>query len=325
MKRINEIKNVDNKANFIYACRFAFLGDRNDEYLDFFLDFVIDALQNENGKVRIAALRASEWLGPIYYKPHLRKIIYEKIEKLENLLKKYFQPKFKRYKYLRSLPKGIYKSLMAFYIRLRETERRFEIEDLFEEHKNDKWELYYDAMDLLNAEEIFNAKEFLERAIKIDPDFVAGYVGLTEVYKNFEPDDRIEEYTELAWQKTLKKFPDWPPLEKISWGNIEDRQYFRAICNKAILHHKKGEKEEAEKLYRLLLKLNPNDNQGIRYLLSALFRGLMPEDVDMMVEKGNRKQDWSELENLLIEENKKHKFWEFEILDEEIETPEGNA
>jgi len=24
-------------------------------------------------------------------------------------------------------------------------------------------------------------------------------------------------------------------------------------------------------------------------------------------------------------ENKKHKFWEFEILDEEIETPEGNA
>jgi len=78
-------------------------------------------------------------------------------------------------------------------------------------------------------------------------------------------------------------------------------------------------------LYRLLLKLNPNDNQGIRYLLSALFRGLMPEDVDMMMEKGNRKQDWSELENLLIEENKKHKFWESEILDEEIETPEGNA
>jgi len=37
---------------------------------------------------------------------------------------------------------------MAFYIRLRETERRFEIKDLFEEHKNDKWELYYDAMDI---------------------------------------------------------------------------------------------------------------------------------------------------------------------------------
>ena len=189
---------------------------------------------------------------------------------------------------------------------------------------DEKWELYYDAMELLEEGEIKRAEKLLKEAIKLDPDFVAGYVGLVEVYEIQEKEKLVAKYVNLAWEKTLKKFPKWPPVGKISWGSVNDRQYFRAICDKAILHHRKEEKEEAEKLYRLLLKLNPNDNQGIRYLLAALFRGLTPEDVDMMIEEGNRKQDWSELENLLIEENKKHRFWKYED-DEEIENMEGDA
>ena len=83
----------------------------------------------------------------------------------------------------------------------------------------------------------------MTRAVEIDEDFVAGYVGLTEVYENCGEEE--EKYTEIAWRKTLKKFPQWPP-EELNWGLIKNRQYFRAICNKAMLLHKKGRGEEAK-------------------------------------------------------------------------------
>jgi len=118
----------------------------------------------------------------------------------------------------------------------------------------------------------------LTRAVEIDEDFVAGYVGLTEVYENCGEEE--EKYTEIAWRKTLKKFPQWPP-EELNWGLIKNRQYFRAICNKAML--KGGGKR--------------------------------------------RKQNWSKIENLFREENKKHKFFKYpaEDLDDEIGKPMANA
>ncbi|MEA2082355.1 MAG: hypothetical protein U9O97_06410 [Elusimicrobiota bacterium] len=133
-----------------------------------------------------------------------------------------------------------------------------------------------------------------------------GYAGLTELYRNYALEDKERRYTEIAWRKTLKKFPQWP--EQLSWSLIENRQYLRAICNKATFLHRKGAKAEAEKIYRLLLKLNPSDNLGARYLLAGLFRGLMPQDIDKMTEEGNRKQDWIKLDDLLYEEDEKYNF-----------------
>ena len=41
----------------------------------------------------------------------------------------------------------------------------------------------------------------------------------------------------------------------------------------------------------------------------GMFAGITPERVDCLTDKGNALQDWSEQENMLIRENKKHKFW----------------
>ena len=78
----------------------------------------------------------------------------------------------------------------------------------------------------------------------------------------------------------------------------------------AIYYHENKNKKEAEKLYKLLLKMNPNDNQGIRYLLAALYADKPPKIVSELIDKGNALQDWSELEELLEQENKKYKFWQ---------------
>ena len=95
----------------------------------------------------------------------------------------------------------------------------------------------------------------------------------------------------------------------MEWGYLENRAYMRAIQYMGDLYWDNNEKEKATKLFRLLLKLNPNDNQGVRYEIAALYAGLNGDDVNRMTDEGNQKQDWSEEENLVQEQNKKHKFW----------------
>jgi tetratricopeptide (TPR) repeat protein len=51
------------------------------------------------------------------------------------------------------------------------------------------------------------------------------------------------------------------------WGLLETRPYMRARQALAEALWKKGEKDEAVTHYQDMLRLNPNDNQGIRYLL----------------------------------------------------------
>ena len=51
------------------------------------------------------------------------------------------------------------------------------------------------------------------------------------------------------------------------WGFLETRPYMRARAGLAIALIKLGDESAAIEHFRAMLKLNPNDNQGIRYLL----------------------------------------------------------
>lgn len=53
------------------------------------------------------------------------------------------------------------------------------------------------------------------------------------------------------------------------WGFLETRPYMRARAGLAVTLLKLGEEDAAVDHFRAMLKLNPNDNQGIRYLLLA--------------------------------------------------------
>jgi len=99
------------------------------------------------------------------------------------------------------------------------------------------------------------------------------------------------------------------------WRILENRQYLRAICGKACVYHIEGNFKEADKLYRLLLKLNPNDNQGVRYLIAGMFAGLSPKDIDKLFDEGNKLQNWDKLERLVKEQNEKHQFWKEQEFD----------
>jgi hypothetical protein len=87
------------------------------------------------------------------------------------------------------------------------------------------------------------------------------------------------------------------------WGILKTRPYMRALEGEATLQWLLGQQESAEGNYREMLRLNPNDNQGIRYLLLQL---LMEqdrfEDSGILIEqyKEDASTDWSYTHALLL-------------------------
>ena len=172
------------------------------------------------------------------------------------------------------------------------------------------WDYYYHAMELLSEGNLPQTENILEKILILDPAFVATHVGMVALYEESGDKEAVREFTESGYAETRIHFSNkWP--EDMSWDVTENRQYLRAILYKAALHHIDGEKEEADKLYRLLLNFTPRDNQGVRYLIAGMYSGIAPDEVDKMFEEGNDKQDWSALKNMLDEQNAKHHFWKY--------------
>lgn len=188
--------------------------------------------------------------------------------------------------------------------------KKQKLNDLFDSNKgSDKSDYYYDAMELLGGGtgEIKEALRLLNIALEIDKDYVQTHIGFICAYGAIGDRKKVVEAIKTAYEKTLEKFPKWP--KRMEWGYFENRAYMLAIQYMGELYWDNGENEKAIDLFRLLLKLNPNDNQGVRYEIAALYAGLTGVDVNRMTDEGNHKQDWSERENLVKEQNNKHKFW----------------
>lgn len=190
----------------------------------------------------------------------------------------------------------------------RESEVQKYVRTFLKKLPHTKEDYYYDAMEYMNAGDLNGSARLLRKALEIDEHYVEAYVGLTWVYRQKGNEKKREEYVERALEETKKLFPKWKGIREWAW--FEHRPYLRAIGEKGMMHADRGDNEEAEKWYRLLLKLNPNDNQGIRYLIAAMLEGISGEEVDEMTHRGNEKQDWSEQEEMVERQNKKHKFWE---------------
>jgi len=336
VNNFDSIKNLKNREAFAQMLKYFVLIDRFSN-LEAVTDFILKNIQHEKGGIRLAVIRAAENLAiDINYLPsngRSKKFSGEEIEEIfriysrtidtvRDLLSKYYDRKYDRYEYVNEIPSGIYKSLQMLYYTLAPSEK---IKRIYREYRQkdymegflkkydfsdkDKWDLYYDAMELLRDEMTEPAKLLLSKALEIDKNFVAAHVGFVSAYdieKNSREKDR---HAELGYEKTLKKFCGWP--EELCWGEVDNRQYFRALYYKAEKCHRSGDRKRAEELYRLLLKLNPNDNIGARYYISGLFAGLMPQDIDRFFDEGNRLRNWDKLEYLLYEQNEKHGFFEY--------------
>ena len=127
-------------------------------------------------------------------------------------------------------------------------------------------ELVYDAWDAANRR---TRVSLARRALKISPLCADAYVLLAE-----ESARSLQETRDLyARGVEAGELALGPRCFKQDvghfWGLLETRPYMRARCGLARTLWAAGEWDAAIAHYRELLRLNPNDNQGIRDLLAA--------------------------------------------------------
>jgi tetratricopeptide (TPR) repeat protein len=153
--------------------------------------------------------------------------------------------------------------------------KKFTLADVLWER--DIWRHYYDGMDAVREKRLKDAEARFREIIQLNPNFPGSYEGLAAIAMAERNRPMTRKLTEIAYEKVQAAYPRWP--RRLSWAEIENRPILRIIQMRALLDHGDGNLEEAEQLYRLLLKLNPSDNQGIRYLLKDLKAGLSPDKI----------------------------------------------
>jgi Tfp pilus assembly protein PilF len=124
------------------------------------------------------------------------------------------------------------------------------------------------GLDLLEQADEEEAGRYFFKSIEIDPTYADGYNHLANI----------------VWRKG-----DWKQAEGLYrkalgcaelevkdihqggfWGILESRPYMRALHGLGLTLWRQGRLEDATSTFKRMLKLNPNDNQGARYLMGPI-------------------------------------------------------
>ena len=127
-------------------------------------------------------------------------------------------------------------------------------------------QIAYDAMEAPTRKASIS---LARKALKTSPDCADAYVILAEEYAT-----TLEEaiYYYKAGVEAGKRAIGVENFKKLYghfWGELDTRPYMRALSGLAGCLWEVGKRQEALQNYKSLLRLNPNDNQGIRYILAA--------------------------------------------------------
>lgn len=124
-------------------------------------------------------------------------------------------------------------------------------------------DLIYDAWESVSVKKRIS---LAEKAIKLDENCADAYKILAE-FKANSPNEAIELYQKAieAGKKSIGK--DFEEYKGHFWGFHETRPFMRALAGYSDILWATGEKSKSIEIIKEMLELNPNDNQGMRYIL----------------------------------------------------------
>jgi tetratricopeptide (TPR) repeat protein len=125
-------------------------------------------------------------------------------------------------------------------------------------------DLIYQALDATGKRRL----DLARKALTISPDCADAYVLLAESATDIREARRLYEQGVQAGERALGAEAFTEAVGEF-WGMLETRPYMRARQGLADVLWRLGERDDAIGHARDLLRLNPGDNQGIRYLLAA--------------------------------------------------------
>lgn len=163
-------------------------------------------------------------------------------------------------------------------------------------------DLLYEAMD-----EPSPAKrvKLARQALALDPDSPDAYVILGEEADGAEPSKAFFKQGVEAGERALGE-PFFRENEGHFWGLIETRPYMRAKYNYAEACWETKDTAEARSQLEHLLKLNPMDNMGARYLLLAVYldEGRLAE-AEALLEEYDEQGAFFDYDRLILEYKKR--------------------
>jgi len=125
-------------------------------------------------------------------------------------------------------------------------------------------DIMYDAWEAATSE---RAIAFARKALEISPDCADAYVLLAqEAATSLAEEIDIYRQGVEAGERAIGKEAFTEDAGHF-WGILDTRPYMRARAGLAECLWETEEREEAVEHYQEMLRLNPNDNQGIRFLL----------------------------------------------------------
>jgi len=145
--------------------------------------------------------------------------------------------------------------------------------------------MMYDAWD---NPDVKTRIKLAKKALKISPDCADAYVLLAEEEaRSVQKSKALFQQGVEAGRRALGEdfFQDEENIGYF-WGILETRPYMRALAGLANSLWQMGNEEQAVLHYRELLRLNPNDNQGIRFILLELLLEINHlEDVRVLMDE----------------------------------------
>ncbi|OGR42620.1 MAG: hypothetical protein A2X28_11525 [Elusimicrobia bacterium GWA2_56_46] len=149
-------------------------------------------------------------------------------------------------------------------------------------------DIIYQAMDAHNP----HVRAHLARkALALFPDCADAYNLLAE--EDAETDEKALELYRKGIEAGARALDsEISALQGRMWGDLKGRPYMRARAGEARALRAMGRREETERAYFELLRLNKSDNQGIRYLLLSLYAETMAFDkIHAFINNGEYPED----------------------------------
>lgn len=136
--------------------------------------------------------------------------------------------------------------------------------DQLVEELDEGWQGY----DAFTKTQKKRARAWVESALMAQPGFLEGGLALAWMQregKETEATRTVARFVRAAEALVPKGFKG-----RILWGHVSNRFYHRLLWLQMGLSHEHGASEAAVKVARKLLRLNPGDNLGVRYVLPFL-------------------------------------------------------
>lgn len=105
-----------------------------------------------------------------------------------------------------------------------------------------------------------------------DPQHADALNGLGTVYFQEKRLDDAWSLHEKAEKEALKFFKNKMPTH-LDWNSPHDRSLIRSMHSLALVSYRRGDTKDAAQRFNDLLKLNPKDNTGTKFLLADIKKG----------------------------------------------------